>query len=75
MPAEKSQETGREGVFKAKQYLESTTHLRLPWTAYDHDSMCMLQRLDGSKKTYDLSGHFLGQKRHRLFVEVNTKTG
>ncbi len=75
MPAEKSQEVGREGVFKAKQYLESTTHLRLPWTAYDHDSMCKLQRLDGSKKVYDLAGYFLGQRRHRLFVEAKKYSG
>ncbi|GAA1994760.1 hypothetical protein [Amycolatopsis minnesotensis] len=70
MPAEKSQETGREGVFRAKQYLESTTHLRLPWTAYDHDLLCTLQRADGSKKVYDLAGHFLGQRRHLVFVEA-----
>lgn len=70
MPAEKSQETGREGVFRAKQYLESTTHLQLPWTAYDHESMCKRQRLDGSKKVYDLAGFFLGRRRHPLFVEA-----
>ncbi len=75
MPAEKSQEVGREGVFKAKQYLESTTHLRLPWTAYDHDSICMLQRLDGSKKVYDLAGHFLGERRRHLYVEVKKYSG
>jgi hypothetical protein len=70
MPAEKSQETGREGVFRAKQYLESTTHLQLPWTAYDHESMCKRQRLDGSKKVYDLAGFFLGRRRHPLLVEA-----
>ncbi|MFE5501334.1 hypothetical protein ACFQ73_02130 [Amycolatopsis japonica] len=70
MPAEKSQETGREGVFRAKQYLESTTYLRLSWTAYDHEKMCTRQRLDGSRKVYDLRGHFLGQRRHPLFVEA-----
>ncbi|KFU75300.1 hypothetical protein SAMN04489729_6980 [Amycolatopsis lurida] len=70
MPAEKSQETGREGVFRAKQYLESTTYLRLSWTAYDHEKICTRQRLDGSKKVYDLAGYFLGKRRHPLLVEA-----
>jgi hypothetical protein len=69
MSAEEAHEIGRQGVMRVKQYLESTTYLRMPWTAYDHVKMCKLQKIDGSKKTYDLSGHFLGSRRFPLYVE------
>ncbi|MBK1785595.1 hypothetical protein [Prauserella cavernicola] len=74
MSAEEAHELGRDGVFRVKQYLEGTTHLRLPWTAYDHVNLCKRQRLDGSKKTYDLAGHFLGERRRPLFVEAKKYT-
>jgi hypothetical protein len=47
MSAEEAHEIGRDGVFKVKQFLESTTHLCMPWTAYEHTTVCKLQRLDG----------------------------
>jgi hypothetical protein len=70
MSAEEAHEIGRQGVMQVKQYLESTTYLRMPWTAYDHTVMCKLQKLDNSAKTYDLSGHFLGDRRFPLYVEA-----
>lgn len=69
MAAEAAHEIGREGVMRVKQFLESTTYLNVPWTAYDHESMCKLQRLDGSKKVYDLRGFFLGERRRPLYIE------
>lgn len=74
MTAEGSHEIGRVGVMRVKQFLESTTHLQMPWTAYDHENTCKLQRLDGTKKLYDLRGYFLGEKRRPLFVESKKYT-
>jgi hypothetical protein len=70
MSAEEAHELGREGVFKVKQFLESTTHLQVPWTAYDHKAVCTRQRLDGTKKVYDLRGFFLGERRRPLYIEA-----
>jgi hypothetical protein len=69
MAAEAAHEIGRDGVMRVKQFLESTTYLNVPWTAYDHENMCKLQRLDGSKKVYDLRGYFLGERRRPLYIE------
>ncbi|MEU4801197.1 hypothetical protein [Actinosynnema sp. NPDC023587] len=74
MSAEESQELGRRGVMRVKQYLESTTYLQMPWTAYDHGKLCLLQKLDGNKKQYDLSGFFLGDRRFPLYVESKKYT-
>ena len=63
MAAETTQELGREGVFQVKKWLEATTHLTLPWNAYDSGPMCTRKRLDGGKKTYDLAGSFIAERR------------
>lgn len=69
MPAETSHVDGQRGVQKVKQWLESTTHLALPWSVYDHPAMTTLPRLDGTKKIYDLAGYFLGSNRRPVYIE------
>jgi hypothetical protein len=69
MAAETSHVAGQRGVQKVKQWLESTTHVALPWSVYDHPAMTTLPRLDGAKKVYDLSGYFLGANRRPIFIE------
>jgi hypothetical protein len=75
MPAEEAQEQGREGVYKVKQFLESTTHLEVPWTAYEHPVACKLVRLDKTKKQYDLKGYFFGKHKRPLYVEAKNYSG
>ncbi|MFF5182264.1 hypothetical protein ACFY30_00535 [Streptomyces sp. NPDC000345] len=69
MVAETSHKEGERGVLLAKQWLESTTHIELPFSVYEVPEQTSLVRLDGAIKRYDLSGHFLATKRP-LFVEV-----
>lgn len=67
--AESSHKDGEDGVILAKQCLESTTHIELPFDAYECPEQTILIRLDGAKKRYDLAGHIIATKRP-LFVEV-----
>jgi hypothetical protein len=59
MVAEGTQDVGRVAAALTKRWLESTTYIELPWNAYKHGPMCTVQCLDGSTKTFDLSGFFL----------------
>lgn len=59
-PAEDSQEDGRDGVYRAKQWLESTTRLEVPWVVYENSPMVTTTRPDGSTKKFDLGGYFRG---------------
>lgn len=68
--AEANHELGRKGVFAAKAWLESTTHLVMPWNVYDHTAYCTRQRLDGGVKRYDLKGQFIGEHQRPAVVEV-----
>lgn len=68
--AEGAHKKGEEGALLAKRYLESTTHIRLPFSVYDDPAQTTLTRLDGEVKRYDLAGHFLVDKPHPLVVEV-----
>lgn len=73
MPAESSHRDGEEGAMLAKQWLESTTHLEMPFNVYEHEAMTTLIRLDGVRKRYDLMGYWLESKK-QLYVEVKNYT-
>lgn len=60
---------GLEGALAVKRWLESSTHLELPFNAYEDEAQCTLMRLDGGKKRYDLSGFFLTGVRRPVVVE------
>lgn len=68
MSAEETQERGREGVFKFKRWLESSTFLDLMWNAYANPEMCEVQHMDGVK-TFDLAGSFLTRPNRPVAVE------
>jgi hypothetical protein len=74
MVAEATQMLGLTGVYFVKQWLESTTHLELPWNAYENQTQCTLPLLDGSVKRFDLAGHFLGERRRPIVVEAKKYT-
>jgi hypothetical protein len=68
--AEAEHVAGEEGVLSAKRFLESTTYVNITFTVYDDDVQTTLTGLDGLRKTFDLTGFFLGDDRRPLFVEV-----
>jgi hypothetical protein len=70
MVAEPTQLLGLEGVYFIKRWLESTTHVDLPWNVYEDSPQCTLVCLDGQLKRFDLAGHFLGLDRRPLVVEA-----
>ncbi len=59
---------------RTKRWLESTTHLELPFDAYEFAPDCTVSCLDGSVQTFDLRGWFFENKRG-LFVENKAYTG
>lgn len=66
--AEAAHEAGRKGVLLTKRWLESTTHMELPFDAYDWTSECSISCLDGTVKTFDLKG-WLFRTKAPIFVE------
>lgn len=78
MEAEESHETGREGAYRAKVWLESTTRLAVPWTSYDLETAPYLRilRPDGTAHRFDLAGHFLDSAMggRRFLAEVKNYT-
>jgi hypothetical protein len=62
MPREATQDAGRVAALMTRRWLESTTWLDLPWNAYKHEGMCLVDCLDGSHKGFDLAGFFLDDK-------------
>ncbi|MGW5037165.1 hypothetical protein ACWEQK_03365 [Streptomyces parvulus] len=69
MVAESSHREGEAGVLLAKQCLESTTHIELPFDVYECPEQTTVIRLDNKIKRFDLAGHIIATKRP-LFVEV-----
>jgi hypothetical protein len=57
--AETVQERGRKGVYKIRDWLESTTRFTLSWSVYDQAESCSLTCMDGSLKRLDLAGKYL----------------
>ncbi|MEU7905294.1 hypothetical protein [Actinoplanes sp. NPDC049118] len=75
MVAEGAHMDGLVGVKYAQQYLESTTHITLPFNVYEDMNQTTFVRLDKRLKRYDLVGHFLGERRRPLAVENKAYTG
>lgn len=69
MADEEIQELGREGVGMVKAWLESTTWMQLPMNAYQDRNRVKVEYAPGKMKKFDLSGHFLGDSRHDIWVE------
>jgi hypothetical protein len=70
---ERHHETGREGAYKAKLWLESTTRFTVPWNAYDTAEYVTAPQLDGTNAGFDLAGEILeedGTPRTRFLAEV-----
>ncbi|HEX3784255.1 MAG TPA: hypothetical protein VHX38_31745 [Pseudonocardiaceae bacterium] len=74
MVAEAEHKKGEEGVLTIKRWLESTTYVTINFTVYDDQVQTTATRLDGEVKRYDLAGHFLGENRRPLLVEVKNYT-
>lgn len=60
---------GIEGVELARQILESTTWIELPFNASDNEQLCTLERLDGQDKAFDAMGFLLRETKPPLYVE------
>ncbi|MFL1377340.1 hypothetical protein [Nocardiopsis protaetiae] len=73
MPAEATQEQGREGVARVQRWLEATTYLELPWNVYETPAMCEVEHLGGNKY-FDMAGWFLGKNRREVYVENKNYT-
>jgi len=72
MTREATQEDGREGVILTKRWLEATTHIELPFNAYENPMPCLVDHLNQTNdgfKQFDLAGFFLGENRRPLVVE------
>ncbi|MYN66515.1 MAG: hypothetical protein F4X11_16030 [Acidobacteria bacterium] len=69
---EEAQEAGREGVQRAKRWLEGTGRVNVYWTVYEHASMLGVPRPGGGKRSFDMSGVILGGDLdgHQLYAEV-----
>jgi hypothetical protein len=70
---EAAQESGRAGVFDAKTWLESTTHMSLPFDVYRFTSLCTVTCLNDELRAFDLTGHIYG-RNVPIYVEVKTYT-
>lgn len=74
MVAEATQQAGKEGVARVKQWLESTTYIDLPFNVYENQNVCTMPTL-GKAKRFDLRGYILprkkkkGQPKRPLLVE------
>lgn len=74
MADEEVHELGREGVGMVKAWLESTTWLQLPMNAYQDKNRVKVEYAPGRHKKFDLSGYFLGEARHDIWVECKRYT-
>lgn len=76
MPAEETQEQGRQGVEDVKRWLEATVRFELRYDAYTTPVRTTLQTAAG-QKTFDLRGdHFDEEYEHpvEMYVEVKRYT-
>lgn len=70
---EEAQENGRKGVFKTKTWLESTTHIQLPFDVYGFTSQCAVTLLNDEVQAFDLYG-LIHTRNVPLFVENKAYT-
>lgn len=76
MVGEVAQEAGRDGVRRAKRWLERTGRVDVYWTVYEHPSMLTVTRPGSSYRSFDLGGVIRGGDLdgHQLFAEVKNYT-
>ncbi|MPY57434.1 hypothetical protein [Streptomyces spongiae] len=67
---EQQQEKGREGAYFAREWLESTTRVHVPWVVYEAEQMTTLTLLNGKHESWDLAGYFTGEKKNQFYAEV-----
>lgn len=60
MVAEETQEQGREGVRRAKLWLERSGRVDVYWTAYEHPAHLRVARPAGGERRFDLGGVIRG---------------
>ena len=72
MVGEVAQEAGRDGVRRAKRWLERTGRVEVHWTVYEHPSMLTVTRPGGNDRSFDLGGVIRGGDLdgHQFFAEV-----
>ncbi|WP_432561482.1 hypothetical protein [Kineococcus sp. SYSU DK003] len=75
MAKETAQERGRRGAKTAQRWLEATTFLELPLNSYKNERQCTVTCLDGTEKTFDLTGYFYDEDHTPVSVEVKNVTG
>jgi hypothetical protein len=76
VPAEETQEQGRQGVEDVKRWLEATCRFELRYDAYTNAVRTTLKTISGSK-TFDLRGDHLDehyQEPVEIYVEVKRYT-
>lgn len=71
--AESAQEEGRNGVLLTKRWLESTTHIEMPFDVYDFISETTVTCLNGAIKSFDLKGK-IHKSKSVLYVENKSYT-
>lgn len=72
MAGEVTQEKGRDGVRRAKEWLERTGRVDVFWTVYEAPEMLTVQRADGRKRSFDMGGVIRGGDlaNHPFYAEV-----
>lgn len=70
---EAAQESGRRGVFNTKTWLESTTHIQLPFDVYSFTSQCAVTCLNDKVEAFDLYG-LISTRGVPLYVENKAYT-
>jgi len=63
------QEKGRDGVFLAQRWLESTTRVEAPWTVYEVPHLTTLTLLTGKEESWDIGGYF-SESKNIFYAEV-----
>lgn len=74
MAGEQQQEQGRNGAYFAREWLESTTRVHVPWVVYDMPKMTTLTLLNGKQESWDLAGYFTGERSNQFYAEVKAYT-
>lgn len=77
MSGEEYQEKGRDGVFRAKYWIEGSTRANVWWTQYDNEiarNKLKITCADGTESSFDFGGIFVGEELHsrQFFAEVKS---
>ena len=72
MAGEEAQERGRDGVQRAKRWLERTGRVDVYWTVYENPTMLAVPIPGGQSRSFDMGGVILGGdlKGSQFFAEV-----